>query len=515
MTTRGGVLRLLVASLLVACTRGTPPATTAERPAVSETTFTENTELFVEFPTLVRGEESPFAAHVTRLDTFKPLRSGRVSVVLSGGGAPDERFAASEPTVPGIFRPVATPQHAAKRNLVVTIDGEGLADRHELGEVEVHPDVAAAIADATEEPEGQDAGITFLKEQQWRVPFATARVTQRPIRGSLRTHGVLRARSDGEAHVASPVTGRVVTPAGEAPRVGAQVTPDTVLAVIAPRLSDETDPEELSRAVERARRDLELARKERARLESLFGSEAVPERRVIEARHVESDAAADLATAEHRLRQYQGIHRAGEQQPAGRIAVRSPIAGMLVQVRVAPGEFVEEGRVLFDVVDVERLWLEARIPEVDLARTREVHGAWFEVDGIDAPFELSPESVVAHGGVVDDASRTAPLIFEVPNPERVLAVGMFADVNVVTEAPRTVVAVPRSAVVDEGGESVAYVEREGETFERRRLTLGVRDRDFVEIREGLAPGDRVVTEGAYLVRLASASGAVPAHGHAH
>ena len=131
-----------------------------------------------------------------------------------------------------------------------------------------------------------------------------------------------------------------MTSATHAPTIGMAVTPETILAVIAPRLSGDTDPDELARAVERARRDLDLAKKERTRLESLYGDNAVPERRVIESRHVESDAAADLATAEHRLRQYQGIHRAGDAQPVGRITVRSPIAGTLVEARVAPGEFV-------------------------------------------------------------------------------------------------------------------------------------------------------------------------------
>ena len=508
----------IVAAVLVcasACSSG-PAASEPKRPAVSETHFTDHTELFVEFPALVRGLESPFAAHLTLLDTFKPLGAGRVAVVLSGGGAPDERFEVDKATVPGIFRPVATPEHGGSRALSVTIEGDGFTDRHDLGTVEVYPDLATAIKAAPAEPDHQGPAITFLKEQQWRVPFATAAVTERAIRQSLRAHGVLRARSDGEAKVAAPLTGRVVTTAAEAPKVGMLLTPDTVLAVIAPRLAGDTDPNELARAVERARRDLDLAKNERARLESLYGSNAVPERRVIEARHAESDAAADLATAEHRLRQYQGIHRAsGEEQPTGRITVRSPIAGTLVEARVAPGEFVEEGRVLFDVIDLERLWLEARIPEADLARVRDARGALFWVEGIANSFEVSEGSVVARASVVEADSRTAPLIFDVPNRERMLAVGMFADVNVLTGDERTVLAIPTSAVVDDGGESVAYVEREGESFERRSLTLGVRDGDFVEVLDGLSPGERLVTRGAYYLRLAAASGAIPAQGHAH
>ncbi len=513
-TVRAG--RAILLLLALGCHRH-DSATEDTRAGESGTHFAEHTELFVEFPTLVVGVESAFAAHVTRLDTFKPLGAGRVTVVLSGNEAPEERFAVDAPSVAGIFRPIALPEHAGPRDLTVLIDGEGLRDRHELGRFQVFEDLRGAEAAKGEETPEAPA-ITFLKEQQWRIPFATAAVDERRLRPSYRAHGVLRARADGEARLAAPVTGRLVTSPADAPTIGMTVTPETVLAVIAPRLSADTDPAELERAVSRAQRDLDLARKERARLEGLYRGEAVPERRLLEARHGEKDAEADLETAAHRLQQYQGIHRTGGSEPAGRITLRSPIPGILVQVRVAPGEFVEEGRALFDVVDLDRLWLETHIPEASVAHTRAATGAWFEVDGFTTPVEIDPRyggRVVSRGGVVDPESRTTTLIFEVPNADHVLAVGMFAHVHVLTGGSVTGPAIPRSAVVDDAGQSVAYVERGGESFERRPLTLGIRDGEFVQVLEGLAPGERVVTRGASYIRLAAASGAVPAHGHAH
>lgn len=486
------------------------------RPTQSITHFSPHTELFVEFPALVVGSESAFAAHVTRLDSFKPLLTGEVTVLLSGGGVPEERFRVDGVTSPGIFRPVAVPEHAGTRDLAVTVRGEGIDDRHDLGQVRVAADVSE-VREADEAAE-KGAEVTFLKEQQWRVPFATEPVGERVLRPSTRVHGVIRARSDGEAHITAPVTGRLITDPTELPTIGTSITPENVLALIAPRLTTNTDPAELRRAVERARRDLDLARRERMRLEELYRTEAVPQRRVIAARHEEKDAEADLQAAEHRLRQDQGIHRSAESEPAGQISIRSPIPGTLVQVRVAPGEFVEEGRELFEVVDLSRLWLEAHIPEADIAQLRSVSGAWFEVDGFPKPFEIAPAKggrIVTLGSVVDPESRTSSLILEFENPEGALRPGMFAHVHVLTGEGRRAVAIPVSTIVDEGGQSVAYVEKSGEAFERRVLTLGIRDGDSVEVREGLSPGERVVTRGAYYIRLASASGAVPAHGHAH
>jgi multidrug efflux pump subunit AcrA (membrane-fusion protein) len=61
----------------------------------------------------------------------------------------------------------------------------------------------------------------------------------------------------------------------------------------------------------------------------------------------------------------------------------------------------------------------------------------------------------------------------------------------------------------------AYVQTEGESFERRIVRLGVRDREYVEVLSGVEPGEHVVTRGAYAVKLAAAGTQVPAHGHAH
>jgi multidrug efflux pump subunit AcrA (membrane-fusion protein) len=77
------------------------------------------------------------------------------------------------------------------------------------------------------------------------------------------------------------------------------------------------------------------------------------------------------------------------------------------------------------------------------------------------------------------------------------------------------VAIPESAIVDEDGKPAAFVQVSGETFQKRELTLGIRDSGFVQVLAGLAEGERVATKGAYSIKLASISTSIPAHGHAH
>ena len=123
--------------------------------------------------------------------------------------------------------------------------------------------------------------------------------------------------------------------------------------------------------------------------------------------------------------------------------------------------------------------------------------------------------LVSVGKVLDPQSRTLPITFAFDNRTLGLPVGQAAFLHLLMETTQPRPVVPAAAIVDDAGRPIVFVQREGETFERRAVTLGPRSGDVVQITEGLKPGERVVTKGAYLVRLASLSTSVPAHGHVH
>jgi RND family efflux transporter MFP subunit len=328
-------------------------------------------------------------------------------------------------------------------------------------------------------------------------------------------NGTLRARPGGESRIAAPVAGRLGASGAGFPVVGREVEAGEVLAALSPKVGGDADPASLQLAVTQARLDLELARKDLARLEELASAEAVPEKRVLDARRAVAEGEAKLAAGEARKARFEGTSASGG---AGRILLRSTVRGTLALVGASPGTFVEEGREIFHVVDLDRLWLEVQVPEADVGRIGKPTGAWFEVEGFDRPFEIAPGRggrVIGFGGVIDPQTRTAPLVLELPNAGGDLRVGMFARVHVLTGAPVKGVAVPASAIVDDGSEQVVFVEVSGERFERRPVRVGLRDRDRVQVLAGVQPGERVVSRGAYQVRLAAASGAIPQHGHVH
>ncbi|MDO8890525.1 MAG: efflux RND transporter periplasmic adaptor subunit [Sulfurimicrobium sp.] len=470
------------------------------------THFTDKTELFVEFPRLVAGEKSAFAAHLTRLADFRALAAGKVSVVLTGGSQPDEVFSTETPTQPGIFRPEALPKQAGERELAIEVATPEFTVRHLLGPVTVYADQKAADAASGEHDEG---GIGFTKEQQWKVDFATAEVVRRPIRAAIAATGTLRARPDGEALLTAPAPGQVQT-SGKFPQLGQVVKKGDILAYFTPRLGGDTDMASLQAGARKARVALDLAVRERSRMESLFKDEAVPEKRLLTARAAEESARADFDSAQGRQSQYGG--------GAGGVPLRAPVSGTIADVRVSTGAFVQEGALLFHIADRRVLWLELRVPESEAARLISPNGATFRVEGVEQGFEVilgKNGRLIAIGGAVDAVTRTVPVLFEFAQPDERLRIGMAVKAQVFAGAAREAVAVPASAVLDENGVPTVFVMTTGESFERRPVRIGTRDGDWLEVVEGLEPGQRVVSRGAYLVKLAATKTGEIGHGHAH
>ncbi|MCY3845399.1 MAG: efflux RND transporter periplasmic adaptor subunit [Acidobacteria bacterium] len=503
---------LTSAVLATACTGGAappPPAGEAEEVTpVVVTRWTDRSELFMEYPPLVEGATSRFAIHFTDLATFAPVRAGGAVVRLTGSGT--EAFSVDAPGRPGIFGIDVTPARAGRYRLEILLDTTALEDRHDLGDVTVHPPGGAAPAPAEET---EDGAISFLKEQQWAFDFATVAAERREIADSLRIAAEIAPRTGGRADVTSPVDGRLTADLPLRP-VGTPVSRDDVLAEIIPHSGHGEDRPALELAVAEARNALELMRAERTRVDRLVEAGALPARRQLEARVAEQTAEARLAAADAHLAQLDLTRTAqGDGGRDVRFLLRSPIGGVVAASDAAPGASVAQGDSLFHIVALDRVHVVGSLPEAALARLGDLSGAELEVPGFDVPLAL--DRLVSVGRVLDADARTVPIIYELRNPDRRLAVGQAVSLRIFASAATDGVTVPEDAVVDDAGQPVVFVQVGGESFERRPVRLGNREGGFVQIEGDIEPGERVVTLGAPLIRLAALSPQVPAHGHVH
>ena len=500
----------LVGLVAWGCTRSAPSALPDDASdAVSVTRWTDRTELFAEYSPLVVGTTSRFAIHLTRLDTFEPVRTGRVEVRLQGAGRPPEVFRADGPSSPGIFGVDVTPAHAGRRELAIALYG-GTADEHRVGHVDVHSSAESARA-ANDDAAVEDAGISFLKEQQWNLEFRTALVAEASLRESIRVPARLEPRPGGAADVVAPVDGRLARVL-ELP-VGAPVARGQELARLLPPPPVPGDLPQLQRARAEARTALAFATRDRERAERLTSAGAAPAKRLDEARSAEELARARLTAAEASLAQYSAARAGSAAAGEGLFVVRAPVGGVIAHRDAAMGANVAAGAVLFRVVDAARVQVVGDVPETEAARVRAVSAAEIEVPG--RQDRLPAGELASLGKVLDPQSRTLPITFRFDNRELGLPLGQSVSLHLLMDATAPRPVVPASAVVDDAGRPIVFVQRAGETFERRSVTLGARTGDLVQVTGGLKPGERVVTAGAYLVRLASLSTSTPAHGHVH
>jgi RND family efflux transporter MFP subunit len=276
---------------------------------------------------------------------------------------------------------------------------------------------------------------------------------------------------------------------------------------------------ELDAELRSAKSELEAAEKELERVQELYKDKIVARRRLEQSERdvAVHQARLDAARAQLSLVDPSQPSAKGAAAQTVRFSLRAPISGIGVIASVTPGALVEAGQNLLSIVDLDRVWIEGRLFELDIAKVRQFERAFFTAPALTEPYTLTrPKARLLNiGSVIDPATRSVPLILEVHNDQGRLRIGLQGDLSMPTGEKSRGLAVPMSAVVDDKGIAVAFVQIEGETFERRELELGIKSDGYAEVKSGLKAGERVVTKGAYRVHLGSLSTTLPAHGHAH
>jgi len=495
------------------------PAPAETRPTLAITQYEDGLELFMEYPALVAGRPSPLVAHLTDArdpEGFVPITKGRAEATLRMDDGTEETFRADAPVRDAIYKPVVVPGQAGPATLVIRLESEEIAGALHVDDVVVYPtEEAAAAAQVTETP--GEPEIPFLKETQWKTRFATAPAEVRALQESVSASAEIKPVAGQIAEVAAPVGGRVVV-TGAVPHLGQRIAAGQLVASIVPVAGGSAMVRaQLEADLARARAELELARRNVERAESLVAQDAAPARRLDEARAAREQAQAAVDSAHKQLASLSGA-QSGGRVAGGAYRMRAPISGVVWQADLVPGAVVEAGRRLVSLVNTDRVWLEARVFETDVPRVENAASATFSVAGLEREFVVEPPSGrrVAVGAMLDPATRTLPLLFELPNPRGVLKPGMYAKASLRTGRRTSAVAVPESALVDDNGQPVVFVMRGGESFAKRRVRTGVRSEGFVQVLDGaVREGERVVTRGAYEIKLSTAAGAIPEHGHVH
>ena len=178
------------------------------------------------------------------------------------------------------------------------------------------------------------------------------------------------------------------------------------------------------------------------------------------------------------------------------VTIYSPTNGFVLNKVAVEGAKVTAGEALFEIANLDRVWIQADVYESELPFIKVGAKATTTLSYI--PGRTWTGRVTFIAPTVDPMTRTVKVRSEFDNGDGALKPDMFGDV-VIQQPVRQVVVVPDSAVLQTGTRSVVFITKGEGTFEPREIEVGAKDNGFYEVRSGLAAGEKVVTQANFLI----------------
>ena len=329
--------------------------------------------------------------------------------------------------------------------------------------------------------EGHAGEISFKKALAEAVGLQTSKVEPGVFTDVIKTSGrVMAAQGEDLSFVD-----------GTAVRKG-----QAILSLASSSLSD-------GNVAAKAKYAYENAKKEYERMETLVGDKIVSAKDFEQARlNYENAKVAWEAVA--------------GKQTANGVSVVSPINGYLKNLQVKEGDYVTVGQPLATISQNSRLVLRAEVSEKYYNYLPSIQSANFRTPYDNVTYKLSDlrGHLLSYGKASDTNSFYVSVTFEFDN-KGVIIPGSFVEIYLLTAPMQNVISVPVSALIEEQGVYSVFVRVHEEAYKKVPVTLGADNGSEVQILSGLNAGDEVVTVGAYQIKLASASNAIPAHTHNH
>jgi len=257
----------------------------------------------------------------------------------------------------------------------------------------------------------------------------------------------------------------------------------------------------------KARNRLDYSRKTLARSKDLLDHKVIAQKDLEAAEQDYNDASAEVENDLQALKIFgvtqQEIDQAQNQGVAinPQLAVRSPIAGVVVQKLVTPGLVIQAGTTAcFTISDISTVWVWGHIYDRDLEAVRTGDA----VELTNAAFRGTFSGTVNYiGALLDPATRTTPVRIVTKNPAGLLKKDMFVDAVIHTKSGRGVLAVPTSAILrTDDNLPFVYVEVEPRRFAQRLVTIGVEQGAETALESGVKEGEKLVAEGAVFLQFA-------------
>lgn len=338
--------------------------------------------------------------------------------------------------------------------------------------------------------------IVFKKTNAEAIGLQTEEMTPAAFSEVLKTSGQIQAAQGSESVVVATVPG-VVTLGTTRLMDGTAVQKGQTILFLASRTLSDGD------VALRLKNAYETARKEYERMKGLVADKIVSEKDFEQARLAYENAKVA----------YEAVN--GKHSSNG-VAVTATMSGFLKNILVKEGDYVAVGQPLATISQNNRLVLRADVSEKYYAHIPMMRSAYFKTPYDDQVYKLDELNgrFLSYGKSSANNSFYIPVLFEFDNKGAIIP-GSFVEVYLLGNPMDSVLSVPHSALVEEQGLFFVYIRLDEECYKKQEVSLGADNGERVQILSGLKAGDLVVTKGAYQIKLASASNAIPAHSHSH
>lgn len=345
-----------------------------------------------------------------------------------------------------------------------------------------------------------DSTLTITPEQVQRAGIKTETVGERVSTDAAgqQTTGVVQPNSYRETPVMSLVGGIVRT---VGPELGQSVRKGQTIAVVSSNDLAEAQTKYLA-----AFAGLDEHHKHHARTEKLVAIGAASREELEMATSKLKSAESEVANLRQRLlllglsSQRVSALRSTS-QVSSEVSLPAPASGTVTSRTVNSGEVIEANKELLRITDLSSLWVVGQLYEKDLGKVHIGSGASITTDAY--PGRVFRGQVSYVDPKVDPQTRTAQARIELANPGQQLKIGMYVNVafGALASTASTVPIVPVSAVQNVGNHQVVFiVTSDPSVFAMRTLRVGPETNGYYPVLEGLSVGDRVVTEGSFMLR---------------
>lgn len=468
----------------------------SEKPVITYTLEQEATELFLEFAPFVVNQSNKLHIVVTNLETIKPIEAA-VTVHIKGISKSKAKKLQT-----GVYEAPLSIKNTKPLDLIVVIDQNGKKQSFTLNQLPVAKDDHDMFH--VEYPNADVPGsISFVREQAWITPLEVTTAKTTPVGNIIHSSGLIQPSSSDLSSVVAKSAG-IVTIRKKNMTNGTAVRAGELLFTVTGKgiVEDDLEMNYIKAQSTLDRESSNLERKKKLLEDNIIGQK-------------EYDQILnqyELAKAE-----YDNIEKLFAKGKK-RHLVTTTTSGFVSQLLVQEGQFVKAGQPLASILKTSRVQIKIDVSPRYRAMLPSVVDANFVNPYNNNAYSLSDleGKVISFGRMTShEEGHYIPMFFEINNhPD--LAPGALIEAYLLTQTQHEQLTIPNSAILEEMGSYVVFVQKSAETFEKQVIEKGTTDGKVTQVLKGLKAGDKVIAKGGLQIKLASMNNVADPHaGHNH